>query len=103
MKLAKVLVTVPQCLEILMLSPKHEGWRQSLKYVIFDEIHEIGEKQNGVVWEHLLTLINCPFVGLSATIGNPENFVAWLHKFSPNLEYVQHNDRSTDLMYSVAR
>lgn len=32
----------------------------------------------GAVWEHLLTMIRCPFLALSATIGNPEQVYGWL-------------------------
>ena len=36
----QVLITVPACLEILLLSPmpEHKSWVQRVKYVIFDEV-----------------------------------------------------------------
>ena len=94
------MVTVPVCLEILLLSPENEEWKNTIKYVIFDEIHEIGDS-NGEVWEHLLALLPCPFIGLSATIGHPEKFVHWLRNFAPNIEDVEHNERSTDLSFYI--
>lgn len=33
-----VLVTVPQCLEILLLSSAHRTWVASIKHVIYDEV-----------------------------------------------------------------
>lgn len=45
--------------------------------MIFDEIHNLGT-DGGDTWERIMLLINCPFVGLSATIGNAENFGEWL-------------------------
>ena len=34
----QVLITVPQCLEILMMSPKRQDWVAKMRYVIFDEV-----------------------------------------------------------------
>ncbi|XP_027685077.2 probable ATP-dependent RNA helicase DDX60 isoform X2 [Chelonia mydas] len=38
----QVLVTVPQCLEILLLSPHRQQWAKRIRYVIFDEIDKYG-------------------------------------------------------------
>eukprot|EP00742_Colponemidia_sp_Colp-10_P008899 GILJ01009669.1.p1 GENE.GILJ01009669.1~~GILJ01009669.1.p1 ORF type:complete len:1596 (+),score=195.01 GILJ01009669.1:607-4788(+) len=100
----QVLVTVAQCLEILLLSPVHHEWRRKLRLVIFDEIHSVGEESGGVVWEHLLSLIDCPFLGLSATIGNAPAFVDWLNTLVTQrsckpVVHVTTDRRSTDLKY----
>ncbi len=42
-----------------------------------DEIHSIGEEGGGI-WEQVLLLNPAPLIGLSATIGAPEQFAAWL-------------------------
>ncbi|XP_043927919.1 probable ATP-dependent RNA helicase DDX60 [Protopterus annectens] len=34
----QVLVTVPQCLEILLLCPHRQNWVKRIKYVVFDEV-----------------------------------------------------------------
>ncbi|XP_062055394.1 probable ATP-dependent RNA helicase DDX60 isoform X2 [Lepus europaeus] len=34
----QILVTVPQCLEILLLSPHYQKWTERIRYVIFDEM-----------------------------------------------------------------
>ncbi|KAK9832186.1 hypothetical protein WJX74_002273 [Apatococcus lobatus] len=86
---SRVLVTVPTCLEILLLSAsqRNREWAANIQYVIFDEIHCLREgglvdggsqDSSGAVWEHLLTMIRCPFLALSATIGNPEQVHGWL-------------------------
>ncbi|KGL74939.1 putative ATP-dependent RNA helicase DDX60, partial [Tinamus guttatus] len=74
----QILVTVPQCLEILMLSPHCQEWTKRIQYVIFDEIHCLGGEIGAEVWEHLLVTIRCPFLALSATVSNPEHLTEWL-------------------------
>jgi hypothetical protein len=39
---AKVLVTVPQCLKILIMNYAHDKWVKNIEYVVFDEIHTMG-------------------------------------------------------------
>eukprot|EP01116_Phalansterium_solitarium_P013512 TRINITY_DN30896_c0_g1_i1.p1 TRINITY_DN30896_c0_g1~~TRINITY_DN30896_c0_g1_i1.p1 ORF type:complete len:1741 (-),score=432.81 TRINITY_DN30896_c0_g1_i1:116-5338(-) len=104
----QILVTVPEILEILLLSPLHnaEGkWGSRIKYVIFDEVHCIGDMDGGEVWEHLLLLTACPFIALSATIGNPVEFHQWLQKAQGlrghNVRLVQHAKRWSDLQKHV--
>ncbi|NXP18038.1 DDX60 helicase, partial [Scytalopus superciliaris] len=75
---SQILVTVPNCLEILMLSPHCQKWTQRIKYVIFDEIHCLGGEIGAEVWEHLLVTMRCPFLALSATVSNPEHLTEWL-------------------------
>ncbi|NWV01262.1 DDX60 helicase, partial [Upupa epops] len=74
----QILVTVPQCLEILMLSPHCQKWTERMQYVIFDEVHCLGGEIGAEVWEHLLVTIRCPFLALSATVSNPEHLTEWL-------------------------
>ncbi|XP_006864613.1 PREDICTED: probable ATP-dependent RNA helicase DDX60-like [Chrysochloris asiatica] len=74
----RILVTVPQCLEILLLSPHQQNWVKRIRYVIFDEVHCLGGETGAEVWEHLLVMIRCPFLALSATISNPEDLTEWL-------------------------
>ncbi|XP_021250062.1 probable ATP-dependent RNA helicase DDX60 [Numida meleagris] len=75
---SQILVTVPQCLEILMLSPRCQNWTKRIQYIIFDEIHCLGGEIGAEVWEHLLVTIRCPFLALSATISNPDHLTEWL-------------------------
>ena len=98
----QVLVTVPHILQIMLLAPTNaKAWSSRVKYIIFDEIHSIGQAEDGVVWEQLLLLAPCPIIALSATVGNPENFSSWLsdiQKASGNeLTTVQHTHRYSDL------
>ena len=75
---SQILVTVPECLEILLLSPERNDWANRVRYVVFDEVHNIGAESRGECWEHIMTLIRCPFLALSATVQNPEDLHEWL-------------------------
>ncbi|XP_070552614.1 probable ATP-dependent RNA helicase DDX60 isoform X2 [Ptychodera flava] len=76
----QILVTVPQTFEILLLSHKYQDWVAKVKYVIFDEVHCLGGEIGSEVWEHLLVMIQCPFLALSATVRNPEDLQRWLQE-----------------------
>jgi superfamily II RNA helicase len=51
-----------------------------VRFVIFDEIHFMDDRERGTVWEE--SLIFAPehirFVGLSATVANLEDYAAWI-------------------------
>ena len=48
--------------------------------VIFDEIHMIGDRDRGHVWENSILRMpdHVQIIGLSATLDNPEQFALWL-------------------------
>jgi len=52
----------------------------SLGCVIFDEIHMIGDKERGHVWENSILQMpdHVQIIGLSATLDNPEKFALWI-------------------------
>lgn len=86
----------------MLLSPKNaNSWSTRVKRIIFDEIHCIGQAEDGVVWEQLLLLSPCPIIALSATVGNPEEFNSWMcstqNSLGVELTMVQHNHRYSDL------
>lgn len=98
----QILVTVPHILQIMLLSPSNaNSWSARVKRIIFDEIHCIGQAEDGVVWEQLLLLSPCPIIALSATVGNPEEFSSWMRSTQEplgiKLEMIQHHHRYSDL------
>lgn len=98
----QVLVTVPHVLQILLLSPAFaNSWSPRVKRIIFDEVHSIGQAEDGVVWEQLLLMAPCPIIALSATVGNPQDFAQWLtstqEAIGNKLEMVKHTHRYSDL------
>lgn len=61
------------------MSACYRDWVSRIKYVVLDEIHCIGEgDEEARAWERLIQLIRCPFIALSATVGNPGSFHQWL-------------------------
>jgi len=71
----QILVTVPEMLQILLLSPRvSKIWAPRLRRLIFDEVHSIGNLEGGVVWEQLLLTTTVPLIALSATVGNAPEF-----------------------------
>lgn len=101
----QILVTVPHILQIMLLSPTNssqtKSWSRRIKRIIFDEVHSIGQSEEGVVWEQLLLLAPCPIIALSATVGNPEEFRDWLTvsqaKKGYKMEMIVHGVRYSDL------
>jgi len=107
----QILVTVPHILQIMLLSPSNaKSWAPRVKRIIFDEIHSIGQAEDGVVWEQLLLLAPCPIIALSATVGNPEQFNDWLtstqRSSGSEMAMIKHEHRYSDLrkfLYSPPR
>ncbi|KAI0397969.1 P-loop containing nucleoside triphosphate hydrolase protein [Xylariaceae sp. FL0594] len=101
----QVLITVPHILQIMLLSPsnceKKNPWAYRIKRIIFDEVHCIGQADDGLVWEQLLLQAWCPIVALSATVGNPKEFSEWLESTQRacgnELVTVEHHTRYSDL------
>ena len=101
----QVLVTVPHVLQIMLLAPSNaengKSWSNRVRRIIFDEVHSIGQADDGLVWEQLLLLAPCPIIALSATVGNPEAFNEWLVSTQKSLGHemtmIRHEYRYSDL------
>lgn len=98
----QILITVPHILQIMLLSPSNaNSWSRKIRRIIFDEVHCIGQTDDGVVWEQLLMMAPCPIIALSATVGNPEAFFDWLRSTQQanghELAMVEHKHRYSDL------
>lgn len=62
----------------------HAPWVKSLSCVVVDEIHLLNDPGRGPVLEILITMLReaakgVQFIGLSATIGNPQELADWLN------------------------
>lgn len=101
----QILVTVPHILQIMLLAPSNaattNSWSLRVKRIIFDEVHCIGQADDGVIWEQLLLLCPCPIIALSATVGNPLEFKTWLEASERvkgnDLDMILHSSRYSDL------
>jgi len=78
------LLITPESLEVLLHTPDRLAALRSLRYVIVDELHAFVESERGVHLRVLLDRLDriaaAPVqrIGLSATVGNPEEVLAWL-------------------------
>ncbi|HVP94669.1 MAG TPA: DEAD/DEAH box helicase [Methanoregulaceae archaeon] len=78
------LMITPESLEVLLLERDLTADLKNLKFIVVDEVHAFVESERGV---HLRCLIDrldgisgmhIQRIGLSATVGNPEEVLAWL-------------------------
>jgi hypothetical protein len=64
-----------------------------LDYAVFDEIQQINEEEGEGI-ERLIKTVNCPFLILSATIHDPENFRTYLSSVTDkDVKLVKYNKR----------
>jgi ATP-dependent Lhr-like helicase len=81
-----ILLTTPESLESMLVSVNvdHRAFFAGLQAVVVDEVHAFAGDDRGwhllAVLERLTHLIGRPLqrVGLSATVGNPEDLLTWL-------------------------
>jgi ATP-dependent RNA helicase DOB1 len=77
---------------------------REVKWVIYDEIHYMRDKERGVVWEESIILLphKVRFVFLSATIPNAREFAEWIAKIHSQTCHVVYTDfRPTPLQHFI--
>ncbi len=78
---ADVIITTSEKFDSLL---RHKAeWIRKLKTVVIDEIHLLNDSLRGPTLEIIITIIKkempkAQIIGLSATIGNPEELANWL-------------------------
>ncbi|MHB1492253.1 MAG: DEAD/DEAH box helicase [Thermoplasmataceae archaeon] len=80
---AHIIVTTPESVQILLNSKKMDESLRNVKYVIVDELHELGQNERGTqlsIGLERLRELSGDFqrIGLSATVGNPEDLSRFL-------------------------
>ena len=81
-----ILLTTPESLEAMLVSTKidHERFFHGLRAIVADEVHAFAGDDRGwhllAVAERLTRVCGRPLqrIGLSATVGNPDDLVSWL-------------------------
>ena len=83
---AELLMTTPESLEVMLISPKVDtaALFAGLRWVVIDEIHAMAGTDRGA---HLMSVLeriaphsrhDVQRIGLSATVGNPEAILGWM-------------------------
>ena len=78
---ADVLIMTTEILLSTILNTNTSSFNvQDIGCVIFDEIHMIGDKDRGHVWENSILRMpeHIQMIGLSATLDDPEQFATWM-------------------------
>jgi ATP-dependent Lhr-like helicase len=82
----ELLMTTPESLEVMLISPRVpvEKLFGDLRMIVVDEVHAVAGTERGA---HLMSVLerlrrstpnDVQRIGLSATVGNPEEILAWL-------------------------
>ena len=96
-----MLITTPETLQLLFTGKNVRKMISTVKAVVIDEVHDLATSERG--WQlnlgliRLEHLIGAPIqrVGLSATVGNPDQVSAWMSQEAKPI--IAHTDRYTEL------
>ncbi|MEM2899680.1 MAG: DEAD/DEAH box helicase [Thermoplasmata archaeon] len=97
----QILITTPETFQILFLGRNLREQLKNVRYVIIDEVHELAEDERGaqlaVALERLYYLTRREFqrIGLSATIGSPEEVARYLAGLGREIELINANAEKT--------
>lgn len=96
-----MLVTTPETLQLLFTGKNVRKMISTVRAVVIDEVHDLAASERG--WQLNLGLIRLEHlagrriqrVGLSATVGNPDQVAEWMSERAQPI--IAHTDRFTEL------
>src|SRR6476661_6402648 len=79
------------------------GTLADLGYVVMDEVHYLGDRFRGAVWEEVIIHLSAAvrLVSLSATVSNAEEFGEWLQSVRGETRVIVHEQRPVPLWQHV--
>ena len=84
----------------------YEGSRAlvGLHTVVLDEVHYLADRERGAVWEEVIVQLpeSVALACLSATVGNAEEFGAWLHEVRDGCDVIISEHRPVPLEHHYA-
>ena len=89
---SRVTVGTPQALETALSGVMGSVWEgrfdyakvesgYDFDYAVYDEVHDLNGRE-GAALQRLIRCVHCPFLALSATIGNPGQLQSWWTSFN---------------------
>jgi len=107
-----VMITTPETLQILLLGKRLSDYLRAVRFVIVDEVHELADNKRGaqlaITLERMRQLKGSDFqvIGLSATIGSPEEVAKFLVGNGRQCEIADVSvarETKIDVLYPVAK
>ena len=102
-----ILITTPETLQVLLVGSRLRANLKALKYVVVDEIHQLANDRRGSQLsfglERLERLVGAPLqrIGLSATVGNPEDIGRFLCGIERKHRLVDTSGIRKDVEYTI--
>ncbi|AGB05206.1 Lhr-like helicase [Aciduliprofundum sp. MAR08-339] len=82
-----VLITTPETFQIMFMGKRLKESLKSVKFVVVDEVHELASDERGaqlaLALERLRTFTDFQIIGLSASVGNPQEIGKFLSPREP--------------------